>query len=138
MKEKIEHEGIINSVSGEHVSVRIVQQAACNGCKAKSLCTSSESKEKLIDVYEINAEDKYKVGDNVKVCGALSMGKQAVMYAFGLPLAIIVVLMPVALKVFGLNELLSVALVSVILAVYFLILYFNRDKMAKRFAFWIE
>ena len=26
----------------------------------------------------------------------------------------------------------------VMLAVYFLILYFNRDKMAKRFAFWIE
>lgn len=138
MKDKIEHEGIVESVSGEYVIVRIVQQAACSGCKAKSMCTSSESKEKLIDVYEADAESKRRVGDAVNVCGALSMGKQAVVLAFGVPLAIIVVLMPVALRVLWMTELSSVALVTAVLAVYFYILYLNRGKMAKKFAFWIE
>lgn len=138
MKEKIEHDGIVDNVIGDHVMVRIVQQAACSGCKAKAMCTSSESKEKIIDVYEADAEQRRKVGDAVKVCGALSMGKQAVALAFGVPLAIIVILMPLALKVLRWGELASVGFVAMVLAVYFYVLYRNRDKMAKRFAFWIE
>ncbi len=138
MKEKIEHDGIVDNVVGDHVMVRIVQHAACSGCKAKAMCTSSESKEKIIDVYEADAEQKRKVGDAVKVCGALSMGKQAVALAFGVPMAIIVVLMPLALKVLCLSELVSVGVVTLVLAAYFYVLYLNRDKMAKKFAFWIE
>lgn len=138
MKDIIQHDGIVDSVVGEHVTVKIIQHAACSGCKAKSLCTSSESKEKLIDVYETDAEKKRRVGDAVRVCGALSMGKQAVALAFSVPVLLIVVLMPLALKVLALSELLSVGLVTLVLAIYFYILYLCRDKMAKRFAFWIE
>ena len=102
------------------------------------MCTSSESKEKLIDVYEEGAAAKYRVGESVKVCGALSMGKQAVRLAFGVPVLVIVAWMVVAIAFLRLGELQSVGLLTVILAAYFYILYKNRDKMAKRFAFWIE
>ena len=61
MKEIIEHQGVIESIEDAHVRVNIVQMAACSGCKARSLCTSSESKEKIIDVYEVGAKNKYKV-----------------------------------------------------------------------------
>ena len=138
MKEKYEHEGVVESVVGEHVVVRILQQAACNGCKARSMCVSSESKEKLIDVYETDAEKKRRVGDVVNVCGALSMGKKAVWLAFGVPLAIIVVWMFVALVALELNELVSVLALVALLAVYFIILHSKRDSLSKQFAFWIE
>ena len=81
-RDKIEHQGVVESVEGDHVRVNILQVAACSECKARSLCSSSESKEKLIDVYEQNAAQKYRIGESVKVCGTLSMGKQAVRMAF--------------------------------------------------------
>ncbi len=137
MRETIEHQGVVASVDGNHVQVNIVQLAACSECKARSLCSSSESKEKIIDVYEADAAEKYRVGERVKVCGTLSMGKQAVWLAFGLPLLLTVVWMLVAMVVLNLGELVSVGVLAVMLALYFYILYINRDRMAKRFAFWI-
>ena len=138
MKETIEHQGVIESVEGRHVRVNILQVAACSGCKARSLCSSSESKEKIIDVYEDDAAMTYKVGEQVKVCGALSMGKLAVRLAFGVPVLVIVVWMLVAMVWLKLGELISVGILAALLAFYFYILYINREKMAKRFAFWIE
>ena len=138
MKETIAHQGVIESVEGCHVKVNILQVAACSGCKARSLCASSESKEKIIDVYEDDATMKYKIGEQVKVCGALSMGKQAVRLAFGIPVVLIVAWMLVAMVWLKLGELMSVGMLAVLLAAYFYILYLNKDRMAKRFAFWIE
>ena len=136
--ESIAHQGVVETVEGDHVRVNIVQVAACSGCKARSLCSSSESKEKIIDVYEVGAAEKYKIGEEVKMCGALSMGKAAVRLAFGVPVLIIAVWMLVAMVLLGLTELASVGVLAGILAVYFYILYMCRDKMAKKFAFWIE
>ena len=138
MRETIEHQGVVASVDGNHVQVNIVQLAACGECKARSLCSSSESKEKIIDVYEADAAQKYQVGTNVKVCGTLSMGKQAVRLAFGVPLLLTVVWMMVAMVGLKLGELVSVGVLAVMLTLYLYILYINREKMAKRFAFWIE
>lgn len=138
MSDKIAHRGVIERVEGDHVAVNIVQVAACSECKAKAMCASSESKEKIIDVYERGAEGKYRVGESVTVCGALSMGKLAVRLAFGVPVLIIAVWMLVALVWLKLSELMSVGVLGAILAVYFYILYMCRDRMSKRFAFWIE
>ena len=138
MRETIEHQGVIASVEGRHVRVNILQVAACGGCKARSLCASSESKEKIIDVYEDDAAMKYKIGEEVTVCGALSMGKQAVRLAFGVPVLLIVVWMLVAMVWLKLDELVSVGILALILALYFYILYMNKDRMAKKFAFWIS
>lgn len=134
----IEHQGIVESVVGNHVRVNIVQVAACSGCKARSMCASSESKEKVIDVYDAAAEEKYRVGDCVTVCGALSMGKLAVRLAFGVPLLLIVAWMLVAMVALRFSELTSVAVLAVILAAYFYILYLNRGRMARKFSFWIS
>jgi sigma-E factor negative regulatory protein RseC len=138
MSEKIEHQGVVASVEGHHVRVNILQVSACSGCQARALCSSSESKEKVIDVYEQGASQKYQVGQQVSVCGTLSMGKQAVRLAFGLPLLLTLVWMLVAMVWLHLNELLAVGVLAVLLAAYFYTLYINRSRMAKHFAFWIE
>ena len=138
MKETIEHQGVIESVEGRHVRVNILQVAACSGCKARSLCSSSESKEKIIEVYEDDAAMTYRVGEQGKVCGALSMGKLAVRLAFGVPVVLIVVWMLVAMVWLKWGELTSVGVLALILAAYFYILYINRERMARDFAFWIE
>ena len=61
MADIIKHRGIVEKVEGSHVVVRIVQTSACAACSAKGLCNASESKEKQIDVYEVNAP--YRLGE---------------------------------------------------------------------------
>ena len=39
MSESINHNGIIEKIDGGTVYVRIIQQSACSGCHAKSMCT---------------------------------------------------------------------------------------------------
>ena len=67
MADLIRHRGIVEKVEGSHVTVRIVQTSACSACSAKGLCNASESKEKLIDVYQI--QFPCQIGEEVIVCG---------------------------------------------------------------------
>ena len=123
-------------MDGSHVVVRIIQTSACSACSIKGHCNASESKEKLIDVYEANAS--YQVGEEVVVCGTTSMGMRAVLLAFGVPLLHIFLAVFIAMKLTGGNECLSslIALASVI--PYFVAIYFMKNKLNKTFSFTIE
>lgn len=138
MKDIIQHQGEIVSIEGGHVRIMIVQQAACSGCKVRSMCSASESKEKIMDVYDSSAGKKYKVGDTVRVCGMLAMGKRAVLLAFGIPLFVTIVCMFVCLSMFHLGELLTSAIWLGVMCAYFYILYIYRDWLSRKFALWIE
>ena len=89
MADIIKHRGIVEKVDGTHITVRIVQTSACAACSAKGLCNASESKEKQIDVYEVNPS--YQIGEEVVLCGTTSMGMRAVLLAFGVPLLIVMI-----------------------------------------------
>lgn len=121
MAENIKHQGVIENITGSHVRVRIIQTSACATCSIKGHCTSADTKEKLIDVYISNASE-YKVGEEVWVLGTLSMGIQAVLLAFVLPLVLLVVTLFVLMKILG-DELLAVGGVVVCLFLYYLLLH---------------
>lgn len=133
----IEHSGRVVSIDGSHIRVNIIQQSACSSCKAKSLCTSSEQKDKVIDVFADNVSD-YSVGQDVVVCGTLSMGKAAVRIAFLYPLLIIVAVVGMTRVGMHFSELLSVACAFVSLIVYFTLVYSLRERFRREFAFWIK
>lgn len=135
-KDTIEHDGVIDSIEGGRIRVKIIQQAACSGCKAKSMCTQSESKEKFIDVYVDDAGSRH-VGDAVKVCGELSMGRRAVVLAFGIPLVLMVSWMFAAIVGLKMNELLAVGVLALILTLYFFILHLLKPIISRKFAFWL-
>lgn len=137
MKDQIKHSGVVQSIEGDLVRVLIVQAAACSGCKAKDLCTSSESKEKTIDVRDPLAS-RFSVGEEVVVCSALTAGKLAVLLAFGMPLAIIVVWVLIATLALHLSELAVSGVLFLLLAVYFLVLHRVQHKFDKVLTFWIE
>ena len=83
MSESINHNGIIEKIDGGTVYVRIIQQSACSGCHAKSMCTASESKEKIIEVPDNSG--KFHINEEVLLCGQSSLGLQAVLLAFVFP-----------------------------------------------------
>ena len=136
MKSRIEHSGIVESVSDEKVRVRILQASACSACEAKALCHSSESKEKIIECKANGTS--YNVGEEVMVYGSMAMGRNAVMLAFVVPLIIIVVWLFCAVGVLHINELLAIGIMVALLAVYYLTIHLMNGVLSKQFEFWIE
>jgi len=136
MADLIKHRGVVEKVDGSHVTVRIVQTSACAACSAKGLCNASESKEKLIDVYE--AQPVYRIGEEVVVCGTTSMGMQAVMLAFGVPMLILLMVLFVAMRVTDGDALFSALIGMGAMVPYYLIIYMCKDRLNKKFSFTIE
>lgn len=136
MTDIIKHRGRVEKVEGSHVVVRIVQTSACSACSIKGHCNASESKEKLIDVFEVNAS--YQIGEEVVLLGTTSMGMQAVLLAFGVPLVILIVALGVTMHLTDGNALVSslVGLLSIV--PYYFAIYFSKDKLKKTFSFTIE
>lgn len=135
MSESINHNGVIEKIDGGTVYVRIIQQSACSGCHAKSMCTASESKAKVIEVPDNFG--KFHVNEEVQLCGRSSLGLQAVLLAFIFPLIIVF-----ATIVTGTSmqwEETTCGLTGLLLLVpYYCILYFLRDKLKKRFIFTLK
>ena len=136
MTDIIKHRGRVEKVEGSHVGVRIVQTSACSACSIKGYCNASESKEKLIDVFEVNAS--YQIGEEGVLLGTTSMGMQAVLLAFGVPLVILIVALGVTMHLTDGDALVSslVGLLSIV--PYYFAIHFNKDKLKKTFSFTIE
>ncbi|VFB14834.1 SoxR reducing system RseC family protein [Bacteroides heparinolyticus] len=129
----IRHQGIVENISGSHLQVRIVQTSACASCSVKGHCSSAETKEKLVDVYDVDAAS-YRPGDRVWVAGRLSMGAMAVLLAFILPFLVLIVSLFVLMAVR--NDELFAALGSLALLIpYYYILWLNKARIGKKFSF---
>ncbi len=133
MKDEISHSGIVESVEDGHVRVRILQSSACAGCHAKSLCSSSESKEKIIDVYA--SSSLCSIGERVTVVGTASMGTFAVVIAFVIPLILMVLTIVLGMMSLGLSELAAVGGGVLMLAAYYLVLWMNRNRISRKLVF---
>ena len=136
MADIIKHRGIVEKIDGSHIVVRIVQTSACSACSAKGLCNASESKEKQIDVYEVNPA--YRIGEEVILCGTTSMGMKAVFLSFGIPVFLLLAVLFVTMRVTDGDALLSAVVALVAVVPYYAVLYLMKDKMNKTFSFVIE
>ena len=137
MDGKINHRGIIEYINGKHIKVRIVQSSACASCEAKAICSSSESKEKVVDIY-VNSSENYAIGEQVNVCASEKMGRNAVILAFVIPLILMMICITLSIKYLMINELMSIAISLMFLALYYWILSISKNRISKKFSFWIE
>ena len=136
MANTIRHQGVVESIHGHHVQVRIVQVSACATCSIKGHCTTADAKEKRIDVFTAQTE-AYQPGDSVWVVGQLSMGWWAVILAFLIPLVLLVTVLFTAHALTG-HDLTAVGITLPVLAAYYLLLWTQRYRMGRKFAFYIE
>ena len=137
MADVIRHDGVVDSIEGDCIHVRIVQASACAACGAKSLCSAAESKEKIIDVYGADTA-AYQVGQRVMVEGAASMGMKAVRLAFLFPLLLLVAAVALVMWLADGNEALAALAALLVLTFYFLLLFANKKKLAREFTFIIK
>ena len=133
--EVIEHTGIVERVGDNLVVVRIMQASACSACKARSFCASSENKEKMIEVHSpvINC----KAGDEVTVCATASMGRDAVVLAFVIPLVLMMATLAATLKITHSEPIAALAGVGILLP-YYIVLYTQKNRLSRKMNFWIK
>ncbi|MBP1542126.1 MAG: SoxR reducing system RseC family protein [Prevotella sp.] len=136
MSHKIEHSGVVDSIEDGCVHVRIVQTAACAACKVAGYCNAAESKEKIIDVYLTDTQQLH-VGDPVTVSSSGRVASQALLWAFGLPLLLMLVVLVVLLQMSAREEWAVLGAIA-ILAPYYVGLYLFRDRLREQLTFSLE
>jgi len=134
--DRIEHEGVIIGIDSDFISVEILSQSACSSCNAKSMCSMSEVKAKIIQV-ENRGFNLYEKGERVNVLLKRSLGFRALWISYLIPLVIVLVLL-VVLSTVSVDELLMGLSVLAIIALYYFVVYLLRDKIKKDFIFTIE
>lgn len=132
----IKHLGIVESIQGSHLSVRIVQTSACAACSAKGHCSSADSKDKIIDIID-TAASSYQVGERVMVVGEMSMGMMAVVLAFIIPFVLLIFSLFLFMSLIG-NELYAALLSLAVLVPYYFILWLNKTRLKQKFSFTIK
>ena len=136
MTDKIKHLGIVESIDGSRLKVRILQTSACSSCSVKGHCSASEAKEKLIDVYNVLGLS-CQSGQHVVISGTVSMGMKAVLLAFVIPFLVLVVSLFVCMMLT--NDEMTSALISLCMLIpYYLIIYLCRGKLSRTFKFTLE
>ncbi|MCU0288304.1 MAG: SoxR reducing system RseC family protein [Acidobacteria bacterium] len=130
----VSHEGIVVSIDGNHVQVKIMSMTACDGCRARNTCMAAHGKEKIIDAITL---EPLKKDDAVLVKMEEKLGWIALFYAFFLPLFILLALL-FSLPALGFSETLAGIIALGSLMPYYLVLYLFRKKIEKKFVFTAE
>ena len=136
INDNIEHTGRVERIEGNTVFVAITSNSACGTCRARKACGVSESAEKIIEVETAAAAD-FEVGEEVTVAVRKRAGLRAVVFAYTIPLAVLIAVLAAA-KAAGAEDG-AAALMSIAgVAVYYLLLWIFRARMAENIKFAIR
>lgn len=150
MENVIRHDGIIESIEGSNIKVRIITTTPTNGhpsskeegngcasCKVASHCHASEAKEKIVDVSMPPDSHEWRVGQSVVIFTQASMAGKALLIGFGLPLLLMLIVLAVTMAA-GCSEGMVAMLMLGSLLPYYLIVWLLREKLARQLSFQIE
>ena len=131
LKEEITHEAVAREIMGNMVRAEIVQQAACAACKARVMCTASETKVKEIQALML---EPMQVGDRIEVAVEKRLGWKAVLLAFVIPFCLLLALVALLPRWIGSEAVVgTIAIVS--LAPYYLLLSLFRKRFEQQYRF---
>jgi len=136
--DRVEHEGRIVAVDQYSIKVEIISKSACSACHAKGVCSAAEAVSKMVDVPVTVGmlAQHYEIGEEVILSLKQSMGMNATILAYGIPLLVLVATMIIASGC-GANDL-WVGIFSIISVIfYYLVLSFFKDKLSNDFTFTI-
>lgn len=132
-QEVIKHKAEIVSVTNGIAQVKIVQQSACSACHAKSVCHVSENKEKMLDVP--TGGQSFAPGESVSVEGSTRMGLKAVLYAFVIPMILLIGVVALSINLGGWSDSLAALCGLAVMGVYYFVLFLLKEKFRREFVF---
>ena len=124
MANVIKHQGVIESIDGNVIRVKILQVSACASCNVKGYCTAADA-------------STYQNGEKVWVVGQSSVGIVAILFAFVLPFLVVIVSLFVLMTIWS-NELLASIGALAVLIPYYCILWLNKKRLANKLLFVIQ
>lgn len=136
MSNRISHPGVVESVMGNCVKVRIVQTSACAACKVASHCNAAESKVKMVDVICADSS-AYRAGQQVVVSASRDVANRALLLGFGLPFLLLVAVLLAVFRLSGSEGLAALFAVGSLLP-YYLLIWLLRDKVQQGISFRID
>ncbi len=128
--------GRVLSLDGDSVRVGFDSKSACGSCQARSKCGMVESTQREV-VVRISENQSYKVGDQVSISIGAQMGVLSVVVAYLIPLILLMVALVVALS-FGASDGEAALITIGVVALYYIVVYFNRNRLEKQIKFTIE
>ena len=136
MSQRISHSGVIESLQGDCIKVRIVQTSACAACKVAAHCNAAKSKVKIVDVLGCDTT-RYTTGQEVTVWASKDVANRALLLGFGLPFLLMVVVLVAVLYITGNEGVAALAALGSLLP-YYLLLWWRRDSIQRGISFQIE
>lgn len=136
MENKISHEGVITKIDEGNIEIKILSRSACASCNIKGACNMSEMQEKIITI-PAPKDKNLSIGQEVKISMGLGQANRAVIFAYVIPLIILVAMIFIlsTLKIEeGLNALISIGT----LIPYYMILFLFRNRLKRKFEYEIH
>ena len=136
MAEHVSHPGVVVGIHDEDIEIEILSSSMCGSCGIKSACGMSEMQEKRITVPKPEGQD-FIVGQPVRITMNASQGNKAALFAYFIP-AFLLVAIIVILSNLSVKEWLAALIGVGTIAVYYLVLYFFKDKLRDEFEYEIK
>ena len=136
MEEHVSHPGVVVGINGEDLEIEILSSSSCGSCGIKSACGMSEMKEKRI-IMPKPTDKEFIVGQPVSIIMNAKQGNKAALLAYFIP-AFLLVAIIVILSNLSIKEWIA-ALVGIgVIAIYYLVLSFFKEKLKSEFKYEIR
>ena len=132
MDELIRHTGIVLSTKENIAQVEIVQTSACAACKARTMCMSSESQQKVMDVVML---EPMNVGDHVEVQVRERLAWKAILLAYIMPFLVMMAVIAVLDMATDWSEAVIGTLSLCAIALYYIGLSVFKHRLQTQFTF---
>lgn len=133
---QIEHKGTVALVGRNFVRVDIEVMEACGSCASRKACAMGQGTTREIMVYTDEAQ-RYSIGEVVTVLAKQTVGLTAVLLCYVVPLFVLVGALAVPVSL-GISEGIAALLSLTVTALYYFVLWFFRNRIAKRIVFTIQ
>lgn len=136
MKEHVSHPGVVVGINGQDLEIEILSSSSCGSCGIKSACGVSEMQEKRITMPK-PADREFIVGQPVSIIMSTEQGNKAALIAYFIP-AFLLVAIIVILSNLSVKEWIAALIGIGVIAVYYFVLSFFKEKLKSEFKYEIR
>lgn len=136
MEDHVSHPGVVVGINEKDIEIEILSSSMCGSCGIKSACGMSEMQEKRVTVPKPD-DREFIVGQPVSIIMNASQGNKAALFAYFIP-AFLLVAIIVILSNLNINEWIAAVTGIGAAAIYYIILYFFKDKLRDEFTYEIR
>lgn len=136
MTDHVSHPGVVVGINDKDIEIEILSSSMCGSCGIKSACGMSEMQEKRVSVPKPD-DREFLVGQPVSIIMNASQGNKAALFAYFIP-AFLLVAIIVILSNLNVKEWLAATIGIGVIAVYYIVLSFFKNRLRNEFAYEIR